>query len=571
MAAKRSKLRSFRLALGLAGLSVVAVVAVLAASAQAQTPPHQVTVVSENQIDTIPVSEFSGVPMVPLAALAELVGADLRPASEQGAILSANGTMARLTDGRNFVTVEKQLVLLQSPPRRVTGQWFVPLDFIPKVLPTFSKDRLTYRDSERMLVVGDAFPTLEVRSTRDPSYTRIEVSTSRAVPIEVSQTGEEIRLTIQTPYLRTSFQDEEILDEVVERIALRRTERNYELSVTLGKRFWTLQASKRDFPDHAVVLDLLRSRIPTRPAGASTTGQVETIPEELRSMEERGQGEETTGTDPAAPPDAPVVDEILLASESPSLGSAEDILSRNSLPTRLRIVAIDPGHGGAEIGAEGRSGLVEKDLVLSIARRLRELLQERLGIQAILTRDGDRDLALDERTAVANKNKADVFVSIHADASPSRDATGSSVYFLSYSSAEDEGSVTSAGGRGSAASSGAAGLDFILWDMAQASHLSQSSRLAELFQEELLTATGAEKGNRGIKQNTFRVLKGATMPAVLVEVGFISNPQEEERLMTREHQESLAEALYRGVLRFKDVYEYEPRADGVSQGRHGPK
>ena len=565
MAAKGGKLSSWGLAFGLVALSVLSV------GAQAQTPPHQVTVVSENRIHTIPVSEFEGVSMVPLEALADLIGAELRPGSEQGAILSANGTMARLTDGRNFVYVEKQLVLLQSPPRRVTGRWFVPLDFIPKVLPTFSREALNYRDSERMLVVGDAFPTLEVRSTRDPSYTRIEVSTSRAVPIVVSQADGEIRLTIQTPYLRTSFQDEEILDEVVERIALRRTERNYELSVTLGKRFWTLQASKRESPDHAVVLDLLRSRIPTRPAGAGATGQVETIPEDLRSMEKRGEGESTEAeAAPEAPTEPMEVAEIVLSPDSTGPSAAEDILSRNSGPTRLRIVALDPGHGGAEVGAEGRNGLVEKELVLSIARRLREILQERLGLRVILTRDGDGDLALDERTALANNNKADLFISIHADASPSRDATGSSVYFLSYSSSDSEGAVTSARGRESAVS-GDSGLDFILWDMAQASHLSQSSRLAEIFQEELLTTTGTEKANRGIKQNTFRVLKGATMPAVLVEVGFISNPQEEELLKTREHQESLAEALYRGVLRFKDVYEYEPRADGVSQGRHGPK
>jgi len=562
MAAKRSKLRSWGLAFGLVAASV---------RAQAQTSPHQVTVVSENQIDTVPVSEFGGVSMVPLEALANLIGAELRPGAEQGAMLSGNGKVARVSDGRNFVSVQGKLVLLQSPPRRVTGQWFVPLDFIPKVLPTFSREALNYRDSERMLVVGDAFPTLEVRSTRDPSYTRIEVSTSRAVPIEVAQTEGEIRLTIQTPYLRTSFQDEEILDEVVERIALRRGERNYELSVTLGKRFWTLQASKRESPDHAVVLDLLRSRIPTR-AGASTTGQVETIHEDLRSLEERTEGEstETEATPPVTtlPTEPSEIAEIVLSPDSTGPTAAEDILSRNSGPTRLRIVALDPGHGGAEVGAEGRNGLVEKELVLSIARRLREILQERLGLQVILTRDGDRDLALDERTALANNNKADLFISIHADASPSRDATGSSVYFLSYSSSDSEGAVTSARGR---AVSGDSGLDFILWDMAQASHLSQSSRLAEIFQEELLTATGTEKGNRGIKQNTFRVLKGATMPAVLVEVGFISNPQEEELLKTREHQEGLAEALYRGVLRFKVVYEYEPRAGGVSQGQHGPK
>ncbi|HEY7699402.1 MAG TPA: N-acetylmuramoyl-L-alanine amidase, partial [Vicinamibacteria bacterium] len=418
-------------------------------------------------------SEFSGVSMVPLPPLADLVGVELRPAAEQGVILSANGKVARVSDGRNFVTVEGKLVLLQSPARRVSGTWFVPLDFIPKVLSTFSKDALTYRDSERMLVVGDAFPTLEVHSTRDPSYTRIEVSTNRAVPIEMAQTDKEIRLTIQTPYLRTAFQDEEILDEVVERIALRRTERSYELLVTLGKRFWTLQASKREAPDHAVVLDLLRSRVPTR---AETPGQVETIPEDLRSMEERGEPA-TSGTETAAP-EAPVVDEIVLSPDAGAGSRPEDILSRNSGPTRLRIVALDPGHGGAEVGAEGKNGLVEKDLSLAIARQLRELLQERLGVQVVLTRDGDRDLALDERAALANNNKADLFISIHADASPSRDAAGSSVYFLSYSSSEGE--VTSARAQKQPSASADAGLDFILWDMAQASHLSQSSRLAEI-------------------------------------------------------------------------------------------
>jgi N-acetylmuramoyl-L-alanine amidase len=566
MTAKRGKSSSFCLAFGLVAVSL---------SAQAQTPPPQLTVVSGDQIDTIPVSELGGVSMAPLTALAQLVGAEIRPASEQGVILSAGGNMARLTDGGNFVSVKQQLVLLTSPARRVTGQWFVPLDFISKVLPTFATERLTYRDSDRLLLVGDAFPRLEVRSTRDPSYTRIEVSTNRPVPIEMSQTEREVRLTIQTPYLETTFQDEEILDEVVERISLRKTGRNYELSVMLGKRFWTLQASKRESPDHAVVLDLLRSRVPVRTATAGPPGEVETIREDLRSIDRRSESGSAEGAAPdvPAPPDEPgapvepAVDEIFLSPESGS-PSAEDILSRNSGPTRLRIVALDPGHGGAEVGAEGKNGLVEKELVLSIARRLRELLQERLGLQVILTRDGDRELALDERTAAANNNKADLFVSIHADASPIRDASGSSVYFLSYSSSGGEGAVTSARGR---SVPGDASLDFILWDMAQASHLSQSSRLAEIFQEELLMATGSEKSNRGIKQNTFRVLKGATMPAVLVEVGFISNPQEEELLKTRQHQERIAEAMYRGVLRFKDVYEFEPRAEGVSQGRHGQK
>ncbi|MGH9320169.1 MAG: N-acetylmuramoyl-L-alanine amidase [Vicinamibacteria bacterium] len=554
MTTNPSHLASWSLALGIIAAS---------AGLSAQSSRREITVISGRGTDGIPISEFSDVAMVPLARLAELVGADLRPAAEQGVMLSGNDKTARIADGRNFVYVQQRLLLLHSPARRVSENWFVPLDFITKVLPTFSKEALTYRESERMLIVGDRFPTLEVRSTRDPAYTRVEVTTSLEVPIEIAQLYGEIRLTIQTPFLRTNFENEEVGDEVVERISLRRGERNYELSVRTGSRFYSLQASKRDYPEHGVVLDLLRSRVPTRP-GASLPGQVETIPEDLRSVEERGEEPLAVETAPAP------IDEIVLTSGPGDPGSPEDVLYRDDGPTRLRIVALDPGHGGAEVGAEGKDGLIEKDLVLSIARRLRELLQERLGLRVILTRDGDRNLALDERTAVANNNKADLFISIHADASPSRDARGSSVYFLSYSSSDAESAVTPAGGRTSGLSGGA-GLDFILWDMAQASHLSQSSRLAEIFQEELLTATSLDLVNRGIKQNTFRVLKGATMPAVLVEVGFISNPEEEELLKSQAHQEKLAEALYRGVVRFKEVYEYQPQADGASAGRRGQK
>jgi N-acetylmuramoyl-L-alanine amidase len=230
-------------------------------------------------------------------------------------------------------------------------------------------------------------------------------------------------------------------------------------------------------------------------------------------------------------------------------------------------VALDPGHGERK-WAPRKNGLVEKDLSLAIARPTPRAPSERLGVQVVSHPGWDRGSA--RRTGRARQhNKADLFISIHADASPSRDAAGSSVYFLSYNSSEGE--VSSARGQKQPSTAADAGLDFILWDMAQASHLSQSSRLAEILQEELLAITGSEKGNRGIKQNTFRVLKGATMPAVLVEVGFISNPQEEELLKTKAHQESLAEALYRGVLRFKDVYEYEPRAEVPTPGRHGRK
>jgi N-acetylmuramoyl-L-alanine amidase len=231
-------------------------------------------------------------------------------------------------------------------------------------------------------------------------------------------------------------------------------------------------------------------------------------------------------------------------------------------PQELRIVTLDPGHGGGETGAEGQSGVTEKNVALSIARRLRNILQERLGVRVILTRDGDQDLSLDERAAIANSNKSNLFVSIHADASPRRNARGSSVYFLSHTStpthpAASNGAVDGGGGE----------LDFILWDMAQTSHLSQSSRLAEILQEELVAVTGSERINRGIKQNSFRVLKGATMPAVLVEVGFISNPDEEKLLVSSDYQDKLAEAIYRGVLRYRDLFGYQGSSDRAQRSQ----
>jgi N-acetylmuramoyl-L-alanine amidase len=103
--------------------------------------------------------------------------------------------------------------------------------------------------------------------------------------------------------------------------------------------------------------------------------------------------------------------------------------------------------------------------------------------------------------------------------------------------------------------------------MAQTSHLSQSSRLAEILQDELQAVTGTKRVNRGIKQNSFRVLKGATMPAVLVEVGFISNPDEEKLLLSSAYQDKLAEALYRGILRYKDLFEYQRTSDRAQRSQ----
>ncbi len=518
----------------------------LRALAIAQSPPHEIRVISKDGPGSIPISEFSGTEMIPLRGAASFVGATVRPGSEPNAVtVSGNGKMARISDGKNFVPVAANLVLLQSPARLVGGEWFVPLDFLTKVLPSLATEAVAYRGSDRMLILGADYPEVEVRSRHAPTFTRVFLDSDRAVPLAIedaeAEAGGVLRVTLDTPFLRTSYRGETNIDDVVERVSLERRESTYVLVVELGEHYGSFRTERRG---NGIVLNLIRSRVPTR--GTGTAEEFEWDLSEQEQPEDGPGDKEAELDEDARNPNAQIIElpeDYYLPAARPEFPSDPEG------PARLRIVTLDPGHGGAETGAEGQGGSVEKGVVLSICRRFQRLLQTRLGIRVILTRDGDRDLSLDERAVFANSNKSDLFISVHADASPRRNARGSSVYFLSYSSTAQNASI------------GGDDLDFILWHMAQASHLRQSSQLAEVMQEELQAVTGPERVNRGIKQNTFRVLKGATMPAVLVEVGFISNAEEERLLSSADYQDKLAEALYRGLVRYKDIFERGGSAD----------
>jgi N-acetylmuramoyl-L-alanine amidase len=223
------------------------------------------------------------------------------------------------------------------------------------------------------------------------------------------------------------------------------------------------------------------------------------------------------------------------------------------VPGTVSTIVIDPGHGGEEEGAKGPTGLLEKQVVLDLSQRLRQRLQSQ-GFTVYLTRDSDESLALDERTAIANNKRADLFISIHANASPTAEARGAETWFLSLSRMQDVAStlavspgddlVPSAGDRDDP-------LKLILWDMAQASSIAESSVFAETVQAELNHALDLK--DRGVKQAPFRVLVGATMPAVLVEIGFISNPDEEARLRDPQFLDTLADAISRAVGSYRDT------------------
>ena len=226
-------------------------------------------------------------------------------------------------------------------------------------------------------------------------------------------------------------------------------------------------------------------------------------------------------------------------------------------PDRFDVVVLDAGHGGHDEGATGPSGLHEKDLVLDIARRLAERLREE-GVRVVLTRDEDRFLSLEERTAVANDTRADLFVSIHANASRSKKPQGIETYFASLDATDEDAQAvaerenTALGAKAPMASKHDP-LAAILGDLIETQHLQESSEFAKLAQHELAEVGRAR--SRGVKQAPFVVLMGVQMPASLVEIGFLTNPSEEKGLRQARQRDAIANALARAVRAFGERYD----------------
>ncbi len=226
----------------------------------------------------------------------------------------------------------------------------------------------------------------------------------------------------------------------------------------------------------------------------------------------------------------------------------------------VRTIVLDAGHGGKDPGAVGRKGLKEKDVNLAVSLKLKRMLEQELNIRVLLTRSDDRFVSLQDRTKFANDSRADLFISIHANASKSRESKGIETYYLSTARTTEaravealENSVVEIYEGGKQAAAKYDDLAIILSDILQAEHLEGSSDLATQIQTNLVA--GAKGIDRGVKQANFYVLRGAFMPAVLIELGFLSNLAEEALLGNDEYQERLARTIFEGIKRFKFRYD----------------
>jgi N-acetylmuramoyl-L-alanine amidase len=443
-----------------------------------------------------------------------LAGAGVKVTSDPrgGAVTLSRGPHeVALYDRKSLASVDGDLRLLSTPAAREDGRWLVPVDALPRLLSPLLDEPVEWRAAERVLLLGKvAIPRLAVSTYVSGDMVRVVFEASEPVPFQVQQ--EEGRVTVAVPrdLVDVSLPSGRLAGGIVESVQFVGGRENV-FAVHLGPRFRDMKASEQAQPPR-LVLEL---------HGPPLVGA--------------GPAPERSGGIGAAARSSP-----------PPPGAAAAARVEG-----VHTIVIDPGHGGDEVGAKGAGGALEKDVSLSIARKLRTDLVN-AGFSVFLTRDRDVAVPLDDRAAIANNYKADLFVSIHANASRARGVRGSEVYFLSYQASDDDSRrIAQAEGAADPAPSVAPGSDLalILWDMAQAEHLEESSALASRVQEELAVVTESE--GRGVKQAPFRVLVGASMPAILVEVAFISNPEEEKELTSDAYQAKIAAAVARGIQRYR--------------------
>ena len=472
--------------------------------------------------------DAAGGEYVSVANVARASGASLQRLSARRYRLRRPTSSLTLTEGVSDVQVGGRVVSLSESPRRIGGAMMAPLELLPIALgERYGEARVSW--DPKAHVARIASTPYSVRLLRYRTYsdrTRVVLQGTRRHDFVLADDGSgRVVLSIIGGVLDPSIRPSRVGDGLLTSVEPRQAGRDSEILLRVTDQYSSSKAFALKDPDR-IVVDLLPRFTPmSRPTPAAA----KTAPMNAGPTEVQAQNGEAMRVDPAPPP-------------------------RDTVKT----IVIDPGHGGRDPGAIGPSGVKEKDVVLDIGLRLRRMIEEGLGLRAIMTRSTDVFLPLEERAAIANRHKADFFISLHVNADPRSRAIGPETYFLSRepsdrgarASAVRENTVLNLEGIGLGEQESLKG---ILWDMAQTFYVRESSELAELLLNELRQML--KVSDRGIKSAPFFVLIGAAMPSVLVEAAFISNPEEERRLRTVVYRQQVAEALLVGVAKFKSRYE----------------
>jgi N-acetylmuramoyl-L-alanine amidase len=252
---------------------------------------------------------------------------------------------------------------------------------------------------------------------------------------------------------------------------------------------------------------------------------------------------------PRKTPEAETSAAVSTRTAAPTASGSRSLI--RALGLKIGKIVIDAGHGGHDTGTIGPSGLREKDLVLDVALKLGKLLEDRLGAEVVYTRDDDTFIPLETRTAIANKEQADLFISIHANSSRDESARGVETYYLNFTSSADALEV--AARENSVSEKSIHELQDLVKKIALKEKIQESREFAADVQKSLYTGLNAKAPglrNRGVKKAPFIVLIGANMPSILAEISFVSNPADEKRLKTGDYRQRVAESLYKGIAKY---------------------
>lgn len=445
----------------------------------------------------LPTVPQDGRPYVALDRVATSLGTRLdATAGSIHAYLRTPGHVVTFTRNWSQVVVDGTLVVLDDPVRVRAGVWLVPQMFVERVLPRIPG--IQAAGPPRSTASRPQLEDLRLRSY--PSFTRVVIETSAPLTYRAeATTTREARIRLLG--LVGESRAEEVGDGLISEVRLERAG----VDAVLGVAF----------------------------EGAATAPRVTALTDPYRLVLDfhRAGEEAERSVAPAATP--------------------------------LHLVVLDAGHGGHDSGAVGPTGLMEKELVLDVTRRVARLVEEQLGIAVRLSRDGDYFVPLRDRTSFANRERADLFVSIHANAHRQTDSAGVETYFLS-SEATDSAARQVAAAENSvvqletpAARNRADMVRAILWDLAQSEFQAESSQLAEVVLDSMTRALRIS--NRGVKQAGFYVLGGAAMPAILIEIGFVTNPYEERRLRDSRYRDEISRAILAGLAEYKRTVDQRTR------------
>jgi len=494
----------------LAAFGLLVVLAVTMSSQPAQAP--SLTLLSRDGKRQLGIAMVGDQEFVALDDLASTFQLTVHQESYGAITVSYKGRTIILTPEQSLASVAGRLISLPAPPARSpstgSGQaqrWLVPMEFISRALAPIYDLQLDLRKASRLLVVGDVrVPRVTVRYDSLGASARLTVDVTPRATATVTQDSETLSirfdadaLDVPTPPLPAQAPQSLVQGARLVEPAT--------IVVQLGPRFAGFKAN-------------------TEPVDTTMRVEIDVL-------------SATSEPTPATPGATPAAPELPPALSTPS--------------SHLRTVTIDPGHGGNDEGVHGANGAKEKDLVLAVSRRAKAAIEARLGVRVLLTREDDRNVPIDERTAIANNNKADLFVSVHANASLRPAATGASVYVAAFEKTAEQGAAT-IGGRVPTFGGGSREIDLVFWDLAQTQHVAQSTAFANILEQ--LLHDRVPLTTPPIDRAPLRVLESANMPAVLLELGYLTNPDQEKLIASDAFQNAVVSSLVEAVIRFRDTF-----------------